>query len=1279
MKRVKNTLAIIFKIRPGEELPTLMLFILSFFTGISLVFLETSSYALFLSGFNIGDLPIVYIISAVITAIFGFIYSEIEDKFAFSGLFIFLTSVILGSLVLFYGGLIWLGPKRWIVMALIIWYSVVLTLTSLVFWSLANRLLNVRQGKRLFGVIGTGEILAGILGGFSVRFLVKLIGGASHLLVFSVGGMAGSLILLIYTMKKFRKRIRISLDEEDEANGEKEHDFFKDKYLLLILGTAALSVFGYYILDFVFYNQVEGAYVNENAIAGFLGMFIGAIGIVNLIGNAFFHSRLIERYGLSLGLLIVPVVVFLGAVASLVANIPRSAQALLLVVILTKGLDEICRTSIEEPSFKILHQPFPPSVRVRAQAAQEAITEPIASAVIGAFLLILTRFFSTNIIYPLWVLAIVTVIWIVSAILLRQEYTKALTRALAKRRLSGKALALADKSSIEVLEKGLKSNIPGEVINCLNMMEEIEHESLESFLTDLLNHPDPDVRCHVLEKIGNLGMEKAADAISARLETEEVPKVIGTALRTLCAVSETDAFELVFSYLEDPGMSPEIKRGAMAGLLQNGGIDGILSAGSKLNALLESEKSEERKLAAHVLGEVGISSFYRPLLKLLKDSDKEVRSAAITASGKLKNPRLLPLLLKNFTVPELSRVAVSAVIAFGEEILPYLESAFDEENQTRQMRIKIIRIIGRIGGRKAIEILKRKMDFWEEDIRSYVLSALVTIRYQADMEEISAIHERIRQEVNDATWTLSVIMDIGDDEDVALLIKALKSEVEKNKQRIFSLLAMIYPPKTIIQTQLNLGGQSKDHRANALEVLDNILPPDLKETIFPLIDELPWAQRHARLIRLFPQKRMNRHNRLREILERSQEWTSAWAKTCALFVVGKIAIKEFHDVVISCLSDTDDVVRETAVWALGCLNPDDLVQRLGPLKKDRCKRVAQFARFVINSVGFARIPMGSGGDLTRTGRYTADLFTNILQDSGERRLRRCRAANILARFRLTAAKSALLESLAIRDKIVRTAILDSLIKGEFILTMPEKQRLHEFLQGELEDAGRILDSIGFFIMRKNAKRLLGALEQELDYTRKRILSVLFLVCNDRKFIRSSLKPLFYWYVRKKTGDVPADVADWFSRLLPDDPGAKEKIAALFIHKQDSIQIRESWNLSGEMAPVGIEHELRQIAFESPVFSLSWSRICAIEMIVRLNLTSLVPWIIKKLQEKDDVMRATCAWALFKLDYEEYERHAPGLINDVSFLVSKTAKQLRKSKRSNANIQTVILSHEQLMA
>ncbi len=88
MKNVQNTLSVMFKIRPGEGAPTLLLLIHSFFMGFSLVFLETASYALFLTRFNIETLPYVYIISAVITTACGLIYGKLEERLPFARLLI---------------------------------------------------------------------------------------------------------------------------------------------------------------------------------------------------------------------------------------------------------------------------------------------------------------------------------------------------------------------------------------------------------------------------------------------------------------------------------------------------------------------------------------------------------------------------------------------------------------------------------------------------------------------------------------------------------------------------------------------------------------------------------------------------------------------------------------------------------------------------------------------------------------------------------------------------------------------------------------------------------------------------------------------------------------------------------------------------------------------------------------------------------------------------------------------------------------------------------------
>ncbi|PID73319.1 MAG: hypothetical protein CSB33_04485 [Desulfobacterales bacterium] len=1285
MSSLKQTVSLAFKIRPGEGWPTSLLLLHSFFTGIALVFLETSAYALFFARFPIETLPWVYIASAVLTTAIGLCYGYMEERFSFQRLLILTTGFLLGMVFLFFLAGLFTEDIVWhraLSFSLVVWHSVTLSLTGLVFWSLAGRLLNVRQGKRLFGLIGAGEILAGVIGGLMVSWLVKK-AGANGLLLFSASGLMFCLIVLVITTRKLSRRLSVVAgEEEDTGSGGDIRDLFTDRYFQLIVGTAILSVFAYFILDYVFYDRAEFRHPGEEELAAFLGRFIAIIGMVNLAGNMFLHSRLMERYGLALGLLAVPVIVLAGSAAAAAAGFSGGMAALFWLVVISKGMDEFLRGSLEEPSFRILYQPFPPGQRMKAQTLLETMVEPGANALIGILLLLMGHFADPGPAGILVIGSLILAVWTVSAWRLKKEYPRALTRALSKRRLGGAVLALGDSASLEVLLKGLKSPIAGEVINCLNMLEELHEEDFRDELVRLLEHEDPQVRRHVLDKIGRLNIAGAAGAIQSRLERETDKTVIGCALRNLCVVAEADAFEFVYTFLEDPDMDLEIKQGAMAGLLASGGIDGVLSAGSKLNILLESTRAEERKLAAQVLGEVGISSFYRPLLKLLKDDDLSVRSAAITASGKLRNPRLLPALIRNFEVVELNNVVVSGITAFGPDILPELEIAFDREDQTRTIRIKLVRIISRIGGNQAIAILKRKIDFSEEEIRSQVLSALVNCRYQADMRDIDRIQERIRNEAADAAWSLAVLVDVGEQEDVLLLSRSLQSEVNKNRDRIFHLLGMIYQTDSILQARVNLKSDSRDRQANAVEVLDNLLPQEMKTIVFPLVDEMPASQRLSRLVTLFPQKRLSRHERLKEILARSQQWTSAWTKTCALFIVGRIATKEFYDAIISCLSDPDPVVRETAVWALGRLNPDDLIQRLTPLKRDAVERVAEYARFVINSVGFARIPMGKSGFLTRSGRYTAELFLSILEDDGERRLRRCRAANILSRFRIPAARVALLGNLMISDKMVRSAVLDALIKGKFDLEESDTAPLIQLIRAEISDAGQIMESAVAFLRVRHGERLFQSLRQELSHTRRRILLALFLLYSRNGLLEvpsgkqapeirapgihmdeDQQHALHYWFIHQEENQViPEDVVkrlDLLLGCLSADRALAEKIRLFFLHRHPD-RLKDYWHIQPPADALAAEIHLKQIAFGTEIFSLSWSRICALELIVRAGMTQCIPRVVEQLSSPDDVVRATSAWALYKLHPAEYARHSQRLMNDISFLVSRTARQLRQT-------------------
>ncbi|MFP4390285.1 MAG: HEAT repeat domain-containing protein, partial [Desulfococcaceae bacterium] len=1287
---LKETLVTVFNIRPGEGLPTVLLLLHSFFIGVTLVYMETAAYALFLTGWEIENLPLVYIASALVTAAIGLIYSRLEKRLSFSHLLITTVALLAGAVLAFHVALAALPTQspaaRYVILCLLVWYSVTDVLIVLEFWGLSGRLLTVRQGKRLFGLIGSGQIAAYVVGGFSVSFFVGLM-GTVHLLAFGVLGLAACLGILIYTLKKFPEQVAAGEEDEGGNGVQAPRRLSGNRYFRLILGVAAISIFGFFVVDYLYYNQLDLRFPDPDRMAAFLGTFIGAVGIVNLLGNLFLHSRLIERYGLGLGLLTVPVLTALGLGAALGANLGGSMALFFWFIVLTKGADEICRAAIEEPSFRILYQPFPAFQRMRVQTVTETIVEPAASAVIGALLFLFTAvwgFSGQDLLYPIWV---VIGLWIAMALLLRKEFVEALTQALVKRRLGSQALSLHDAKTIDTVQKRLSSDTPGDVINTLSTLEEADHPEVERLIVARLDHPHPDVRIHVLQRIAERRITQAAKPLQDMLQRErqsvseflnggergteaggdagpaaermEPPGVLGEALRAFCAISEAEAYELVVAYLKDPDAHTEVKRGAMVGLLTFGGIDGTLAAGPRLEDLFESKKAEDRILAARILGEVGIATHYRPLRKLLEDSNGKVRSAALAAAGRLRNARLLPHLIRHLHDPEINRDAMNALIRFGERALAALDAEFYKEGQDRSVRIKVVRIMGRIGGDMAIDMLRQKIDFTEEEIRGQVLQALAAGRHQAQADEVEALQKRVWEEAGDATWALSVLVDIGDHEDTAVLARALKNEVDKNRRRIFSLLALIYPPSKVVQAQLNFNSNDRERRANALEILDNLLNNDLKNVVIPLMDDIPDPQRQSRLVDYYPQERKGRHDRLREILGRSQQWTTAWTRTCALFTVGQIGIREFHDAVVNCLADGDPVVRETAVWALGRLNPDDLVQRLNPMRRDPSRRVADYARFVINSVGFARIPMGKGGFLTRTGRYTVDLFSSILKDGADRRLRRCRAAMILSRFQVPAAREALVEGLSIGDKTVRTSVMDALVKGDYEMTEEDRNRLGKLVDDELSDAERILDAVLVFLSERHAARMADALSQEMNGCRRRLLSLLCLLHPDMVFVKASRTALFYWYVhqsrRPAPGTAGARLGHLIEKGLPDAQTA-DRVRALFRHR-DPVALKDAWGVAADESPARIELRLRRIAFGGGVFALSWSRICAMELIVRLGLTRCVGSLVERLESEEEVIRATAAWALFRLDPSEFRRHETRLKNDLSPLVFQTAYQL----------------------
>ncbi len=1244
-----------------------LLLVYSACLGFPRIFTPTVSQTLFLEKFSAQSLPYVFIASSVLSSLVGIIYLKLQERFSFSKLLLTISIFIIVSQASLYS-ILTVFDARWPAFLIAIWFEVEFVFLGLLFWGLAGRLLNVRQGKRLFGFIAMGEIFSSIFCGLSVQILVRYI-GTLNLLFCSALGIVLSIGILIYTARIYPEKFTQKEVKEKRGPQEKTDEQFKisnllkNRYVLLLFTIYIGAYMTVNFIDVAFYDRAKFTFPNSEELAGFLGMFLAASSITSLVLGSLLSGRLISRFGLLFGLLALPIGTGLGAagVAGFGTAWGPDIMAVFWWMTLTKLLFKSLIKTIHNPAIAIAYQPLEPSLRTRVQGLSESILVPIVNGVSGIILLFLDQFLGFRVVELCYTMLVVISVWIFSTFLTRREYTVRLTSALAKRTFTQGVLSFDDSSSVAILQKALTSPHPEEVTYALSMLEESHHKSMDKFLIQLLEHADSKVREDVLRRVERLGRTTSLEAVKKRVQVEPLPQVRGSALRTFAALGEAEVLDEIMPYLNHN--NSYVKSGAMVGLLRSGGIQGVLLAGSELLKKVSSEKTEDRVLAAQVLGEVGIRDFYQPLLELINDEVLQVRREALIAAGKLKNSKLWPLVVDRLSRRQERTVAASALISGGEDALDHLEIAFDEHQKRTDIRVHIARICGQIRGEGAIRLLLKQIDISEEEVRHHILVSLKLCRYKADENEVAMMETLILSEIEDAAWEIAALADVARDNFGELLTQALQRGLFRNQERVFLLLSFIYDARNILQAWANINNKNREKRAYALELIDNLLPQELKQLVFPLIEELTLDQRMKRLHHKFPQHLLGRNGRLKEIVVRSPRWTSAWTKGCAIYTAGRLGAMEFYDEIIASLSSPSVLIRETSVWALGRLNPDDLIKHLSPLTNDPSPQVAEMARFVIGTVGMAGVSIRSSY-LKKLSRHDIELFANMLYSDGESRTRRCRAAHILGLSRSAAARSILLEALDIRDETVRTAVLHELNDSHFTIDDSAHARLYQLILDEFHDIENTVSILKFLIHHQENDLLLNALHQELDRNRERVLLILGLV-NESNFFQT----MNYWYVRREQTHVPSEINKTLSkamrRFLQEEQQEIGDKLLLVLQIQSIEMLAQSWDWELTVTN-DLSKALAELAFGSSSWIRSWTRVCALRTIVDFQLKELAQQIVETLSDPDEFVRETSIWALYQLDQASYLKYSLTLQNDPSPQVASLIKQLTEEIKNEAN-------------
>ena len=186
--------------------------------------------------------------------------------------------------------------------------------------------------------------------------------------------------------------------------------------------------------------------------------------------------------------------------------------------------------------------------------------------------------------------------------------------------------------------------------------------------------------------------------------------------------------------------------------------------------------------------------------------------------------------------------ARTALAAYGPGIEDTLWPALRDESLSPEIARAVPEILARIGTQRAADILVGELARHREDIEPAVVDALFRIR--CERPEVRFRKKDVKPEVLRLMRKCCdlVLAPPGSAEGAAA---ALSLRVK----RVFDLLTLLHPPDDIVMAYQNILQGTPRSVDYALEHLDTMLDRELKALLFPLVEDLPAADRAARLRR----------------------------------------------------------------------------------------------------------------------------------------------------------------------------------------------------------------------------------------------------------------------------------------------------------------------------------------------------------------------------------------------------------------------------------------------
>ena len=585
-----------------------------------------------------------------------------------------------------------------------------------------------------------------------------------------------------------------------------------------------------------------------DAITIFLAQVQRWTSIAGFVIQVWLTSKIHKYLGIGFALMVLPVSLGASAVVMLFNSglwAPGFARV----------LDQSLRYTVDKTTREILFLPLPEDLKLKAKSFVDVTVDRNAKALGALLLLVLVK--------P-WGLALdwqrlsyaslsVMVLWIFMSIRARRGYLAAFRQSIERRDLQPSELRLnvADLSTVETLLQELAHPEPARVIYAIDVLESLDKRNLVTPL--LLYHETPAVRERTLRALGAGAAEAWTPQIRRALSDPD-SGVRTAALRALASIGHEDAVAHARPLLSES--DPRIRTTAAIALtssLKESDVD--LAYDTLVNVISDTSPASRaaRRDVAGALGDIPDERFKGLLIPLLYDQDPEVADAAMQSMRKTGSADFIfvPTLISLLRNRQVKAGARATLVGYGESVIEPLAHFMRDPNEDIWLRRHIPTTLASIVSQKSVDVLIPALQEPDGFLRYKIIAALERLRRADDrlVFDRAAIEPLVVRQARAFLASLSLHHNLfvrGKLPADTLLARALEQKMDRTRDRIYRLLALIYPWKDIDAAQWTLAHGESRARSSASEYLDNVLTGQLRHLAMPVLEDMPLDEKVRR-------------------------------------------------------------------------------------------------------------------------------------------------------------------------------------------------------------------------------------------------------------------------------------------------------------------------------------------------------------------------------------------------------------------------------------------------